>query len=64
MPKGQVGWVVPKRSYAFTTFPGFTTEQLLDQIRLEVIPDQPIVGVIAFPVTLSRDASVKACEAF
>lgn len=64
MPKGHVGWVVPRASYAFTSLPYATTEELLDQIRLQVMEKQPVVGVLAFPVTLSRDASIKACEVF
>lgn len=64
VPKGQAGYLIQKRQYAFTSLPDATTEQLLERMRLEVLQDQPIVGVMAFPVTLSRDASIKACEAF
>ncbi len=64
IPSGNVGYVIQKRSYAFVTLPGQTTQQLLDQIRLEVVQDQPVVGVMVFPPDLSRDASVKACEGF
>ena len=64
VPKGQAGYLIQKRQYAFTSLPDATTEQLLERIRLEVLQDQPIVGVMVFPVTLSRDASVKACESF
>lgn len=64
IPEGQVGYVIQKREYAFTSLPDATTEELLDRMRLEVIPDEPVVGVMAFPVDMSRDASVKACEAF
>jgi len=64
IPAGNVGYVIQKRSYAFVTLPGQTTQQLLDQMRLEVVQDQPIVGLMVFPPDLSRDASVKACEGF
>lgn len=64
VPKGQAGYLIQKRQYAFTSLPDATTAQLLDRMRLEVLQDQPIVGVLALPVTLSRDSSLKACEAF
>ncbi len=64
LPAGQVGFVIQKRTYAFTSLPGQTTEQLLDQMRVEVESDRPLVGVLQFPFNLSRDASLKACEAF
>lgn len=64
VPPGHAGYLIQKRQYAFTSLPDATTEQLLERMRLEVLQDQPIVGVMVFPVTLSRDASVKACEAF
>lgn len=64
LPKGQVGHVLQKRTYAFTSLPNKTTAELLDQMRLEVQSDRPTVGVLAFPFNISRDASIKACNAF
>ena len=64
IPAKQAGYVIQKRTYAFTSLPDATTAQLLDRMRLEVIQDEPLVGVLVFPVTLSRDSAVKACEAF
>lgn len=64
VPPGQAGFLIQKRQYAFTSLPDATTDQLLERMRLEVLQDQPIVGVLVLPVTLSRDASLKACEAF
>ncbi len=64
MPLKQVGYVIQKRTYAFTSLPDATTEQLLENMRLEVLQDRPMVGVMAFTSNTSRDSQVKACEAF
>jgi len=64
LPRGHVGYLIQKRSYAFTSLPDASTAELLDRIRIEVLQDQPIVGVMVFPFNLSRDASIRACQAF
>ena len=64
LPRGQVGYVIQKRTFAFTSLPDRSTAELLQDMKLQVRQDQPAVGVMQFPSSLSRDASVKACETF
>ncbi len=64
LQKGQAGYVIQKRIYNFTSLPDATSEQLLERMKTEVVQDQPVVGVLVFPVDLSRDVSVKICDVF
>ena len=64
LPRGQVGYVIQKRTFAFTSLPDRSTAELLQDMKLQVRQDQPVVGVMQFPASLSRDASVRACESY
>ena len=64
IPEGKVGYVIQISQYNFLTLPGKTTEQLVDQMRLEVFDRLPTVAVLAFLKNISRDESIRLCDRF
>ncbi len=64
IPEGRVGWVLQLSEYNFLSLPEATTEQLLDRMRLELVPRKPAASIFAFTKNTSRDSALKICERF
>lgn len=64
IPKKRVGTMIELITYNFVSLPGVTTAQLVDRMRLELIPKLPATSVLAFLNNISRDQSIKICQSF
>jgi hypothetical protein len=64
VPEGRVGYLVQMSTYNFVSLPDATTEQLVERMRLELIPRLPAVAVLAFLAPIARERAIKFCESF